>query len=59
MQDDLENYRYRELVGESLRLELNFTIPLEQVTEFILMGEGISSTAVEKNGAVGENIQNG
>ena len=28
MQDSTENYHYPELVGEPLRLELNFTFPL-------------------------------
>ena len=32
MQDATENYHYPELVGEPLRLELNFTFPLEHVT---------------------------
>ena len=31
MQDDTENCQYPELVGEPLRLELNFTSPLELV----------------------------
>ena len=32
MQDATENCHYPELVGEPLRLELNFTFPLEHVT---------------------------
>ena len=32
MQDATENYHYPELVGEPLRLELNFIFPLEHVT---------------------------
>ena len=39
MQDATENCHYRELVGESLRLELNFTNPLQNVTELIVLGE--------------------
>ena len=37
MQDTTENCRYPELVGEPLRLELNFTFPLEHVTELIVL----------------------
>ena len=38
MQDPTENCHYPELVGEPLRLELNFTFPLEHVTELIVFG---------------------
>ena len=56
MQDATENCRYPELVGEPLRLELNFTFPLEHVTELIVLGERMSSVAVDKFGVVGKNI---
>ena len=39
MQDATENCHYPELVGEPLRLELNFTNPLENVTELIVLGD--------------------
>ena len=39
MQDATEICRYRELVVESLRLELNFTYPLEHVTEIFVLGK--------------------
>ena len=39
MQDATENCQYPELVGEPLRLALNFTQALENVTEFIVLGE--------------------
>ena len=39
MQDATENCFYPELVGEPLRLELNFTFPLEHVTELIVLRE--------------------
>ena len=39
MQDATEKIHYPELVGEPLRLELNFTFPLEHVTELIVLGE--------------------
>ena len=51
-----ENFNYPELVGEPLTLELNFNVPLEQVTEVYLLGERMSSVAVAKFGAVGRNI---
>ena len=56
MQDATENYHYPKLVGEPLRLELNFTCPLEHVTELIVLGERMSSVAVDKFGVVGKNI---
>ena len=56
MQDAAENCHYPELVGEPLRLELNFTFPLEHVTELIVLGERMSSVAVDKFGVVGKNI---
>ena len=56
MQDATENCHYPELVGEPLRLELNFTFPLEHVTELIVLGERMSSVAVDKFGVVRKNI---
>ena len=56
MQDATENCHYPELVGEPLRLALNFTFPLEHVTELIVLGERISSVAVDKFGVVGKII---
>ena len=56
MQDATENCLYTELVGEPLRLELNFTFPLEHVTNFIVLGKRMSSVAVDKIGVVGKNI---
>ena len=56
MQDATENCHYPELVGEPLRLELNFTNPHENVTELIVLGERISSVAVDKFGVVGKNV---
>ena len=37
MQDSTEKYYYPELVGEPLKLKLNFTFPLEHVTELIVL----------------------
>ena len=54
MQDATENCHYPELVGEPLRLELNFTFPLEHVTELIVLGERMSSVALDKCGVVGK-----
>ena len=56
MQDATENSHYPELVGKPLRLELNFTNPLEKVTELIVLGERMSSVAVDKFGIVGKNV---
>ena len=56
MQDATENCHYPELVGEPRRLELNFTHPLENVTELIVLGERMSSVAVDKFGVVGNNV---
>ena len=56
MQDATESCHYPELVGESLRLKLNFTFPLEHVTELIVLGERMSSAAFDKIGVVGKNI---
>ena len=56
MRDSTENCHYPDLVGETLRLELNFTFPLEHVTELTVLGERMSSVAVDKFGVVGKNI---
>ena len=56
MQDATKNCHYPELVGEPLRLELFFTNPLENVTELIVLGERMSSVAVDKFGVVGKNV---
>ena len=52
MQDATENCHCPEIVGEPLRLELIFTNPLENVTELIVLGERMSSVAVDKFGVV-------
>ena len=56
MQDATENCHYPELVGEPLRLELNFTFPLKHVTELIVLGQRMSSVAVDKFGVVRKNM---
>ena len=56
MQDATENCHYPELVGEPPRLELNSTFPLEHVTELNVLGERMSSIAVDKFGVVGKNF---
>ena len=55
MQDATEICHYPGLVGEPLRLELNFTFPLEHVSEPTVLGERMSSVAVDKFGVVGKN----
>ena len=56
MQDATEKCHYSELVVEPLRLELFFTNPLENFTELIVLGERMSSVAVDKFGVVGKNV---
>ena len=56
MQDATENCHYPELVPELLRLEVNFTFPPKHVTELIVLGERMSSVAVDKFGVVEKNI---
>ena len=56
MQDATQICQYPELVGELLRLELNFTFPLEHVIELIVLGERMSSVAADKFGPVGKSI---
>ena len=53
LQDVTENFLYLELVGETLRLELNFTFPLKHVNELLVLGERMSSFAVDKVRVVG------
>ena len=43
---------------ETLRLELDFTFPLEHVTQIIVLGERNSSVAVDKFGVVETSIWN-
>ena len=59
MQDATEKCQFPKLFREPLRLELNFTIPLEQITELIVQGKRKSSFAVHKFGVAGKNIRNG
>ena len=54
MQDATEHCHYPELIGKLLRLELNFNEALESVTEVIILGERMSSVAVDKFGVVGK-----
>ena len=56
LQDATANCHYPELVGKPLRLELIFTQPLENVTELIVLGERMSSVAVDKFGVVRKNV---
>ena len=56
MQDAIENLPCPQLVGEPLRLGINFTFPLEHVTELIVLAERKSSVAIDKFAVVGKNI---
>ena len=53
MQDATENCLCPKLAGEPLRLELNLILPLEHVTELIVLEERPSSVAVDVIGLVG------
>ena len=55
MQEATKNIHQPEVVGEPLRLKLNFTFPPEQVTERILLGDRVFLIAVNKFGVVGKN----
>ena len=59
MQDATGNFHYPQLVGEPLRLELNFAFPLDHVFELNVLGERISLVAVGKIGVVGKIIWTG
>ena len=56
MQAATENWHYPELVGEPLRLELNFTFPSKHVTELTVLGERMPLVAVDIFDAVGKKI---
>ena len=56
MQDAREHCHYPELIGEPLRLGLYFSSPLGKVTEVIVLGERLSSVAVDKFGVMGKNL---
>ena len=53
-QDATEHCHYPELIGEPLKMELYFSSLLENVTKFIVLGERMSSVAVDKIGVVGK-----
>ena len=54
-QDATEHCHSPELIGEPLRLELNFNEALESVTEVVILVVRMSSVAVDKFGVVGKN----
>ena len=56
MHDATGHCSYSELVREQLRLELNITFPLEHVTKLIVLGERMSSVAVDKFAVDGKTI---
>ena len=56
IQDAAENCHYAKLVGEPLRLELPLTFPLDDVTDFAVLGERRSFVAVQKLRDVRKNI---
>ena len=56
LQDATENFHFHELVRVPLRLEVNFTFPLEHVTGLIVLRDRKPLLAVDKLGIVGKNI---
>ena len=56
LQDAAEHLHYPELSGESLRLEIFFQLPLEQVTEVIVLGERLSIIQIDKFGTVAKYV---
>ena len=56
MQDATENFHYPKLVEETLRLEPNFTFPLEHVTKLFVLAERLSLVTVYKFAVVGKII---
>ena len=54
MQKAIEKIHYLELVGEPLRLELNYIFPPEHLIELMLLGEQKSSDAIDKFVVVGK-----
>ena len=56
LQDAAEQLHYRELSGESLRLEMFFQFLLEQVTEVTFLGEKLSNIQIDKLGTVAKNV---
>ena len=59
MQNPTESCHYLDLVGEPLKLELNFTFPLEHVTELIVLGQRMSSVVADNFGVVEKMCKNG
>ena len=53
--DATKTCHYSDIVGEPMRLELNFVFPLEDVTELIFLGERMFSVAFDKFGVIGKN----
>ena len=47
LQNAAEQFHYPVLSGESLRLEMFFQFPLEQVTEVIVFGERLSNIQID------------
>ena len=52
LQDASEQLHYPEPSGESLRLDMFFQFPLEQVTEVIVLGERLSNIQIDNIGTV-------
>ena len=57
LQDAAEQLHYPELSRESLRLEMFFQFPLEQVTEVIVLRERLSNVQIDNFGTVAKNVK--
>ena len=55
LQDAAEQLHYPESSRESLRLEMFFQFPLEQVREVIVLGEKLSNVQIDNFGTVAKN----
>ena len=55
-QDDTENCFSPELIGEPLRLELNFTLPLEHVTELMVLAERMTNLVLLESTSKMDNV---
>ena len=56
LQGAAEQLHYPELSGESLRLKIFFQVPLEQVTETIVLRKRLSNVQIDNFGKVAKNI---
>ena len=56
LQDAAEQLLYPQLSGKSLRFEIFFQIPLEQVTDVIVLGERLLKNKIDNFGTVAKTV---